>query len=152
MKWAQLNWLPAPLWCLWRDLTWCRRARSEWLKKMERYHARGGAARAHAVDRVRTIAFDGGCYDWDDNVPTDWALVLVRRWKLEPLSKPPGWHVSHENRAGKCCECGVPIGRYDSKYIEIAPPHRLRCLHWVDDARTRVSAIDESKWYYWTDG
>lgn len=77
MKW-HLNWLPAPLWEIWRDLTWCRAKRKEWLSKMEGYRAKGDRFAEH---RVRKILEDRPT-DWDDNIPKKWARVLHKRWGM----------------------------------------------------------------------
>lgn len=74
---------------------------------------------------------------------------------MEP-SKPPGWRIWHENRDGACFVCGAALGRYDSKFIEQTPPHRLLCKYLPTDDTAHGEAIaqihDRRLWYYWTDG
>ena len=75
---THLNWLPAPLWILWRDLTWARKKRSDWLAKLERYRI---ANPKFAENRVRLL-MKGRPMDWDDNTPKEWAETVAKRWGL----------------------------------------------------------------------
>jgi hypothetical protein len=65
-------------------MTWGKRDRADYLAKMQRYYDKGSQARKMAIDRVMRSArlVDGDVRDWDDNIPGDWAMVLVRRWGL----------------------------------------------------------------------
>lgn len=146
LGWPQFNWLPRPLWVRWRDLTWCRRSRRAWLKRLQHLYARGGAAQAAAIDRVECLAFKNTCWEFDDNVPIEWALVLVKRWNLKQ------WHIWHENRRGFCLSCGKLLEQYDTKWIETSSPFRLKCTDCRPDQDWSNYVDDAGDWYHWTDG
>lgn len=75
---THLNFLQPTLWELWRDMTWARKDRLDYLAKMERYHVRNPR---YAESRVRDV-LTGSPTDWDDNVPERWAKTLARRWGM----------------------------------------------------------------------
>lgn len=83
MRVPRLGFLPVPLWEIWRDLTWAREARSQWLAKMQRYYDAGSRAKEMAEARVRAVAWGDSVWDWDDNVPSKWALHLAKKWGLK---------------------------------------------------------------------
>lgn len=75
----QLNFLAkhnatVPLWEWWRDATWCREAKREWLAKMERYKSKNPK---YAIHRAEMIIKDRPT-DWDENIPKRWAKEFLR--------------------------------------------------------------------------
>ncbi len=55
-----------------------------------------------------------------------------------------------KNRCGNCCHCGKALKQYDSKFIEVAEPHKIMCSYGFE--KCDKIAVDEREWYYWTDG
>lgn len=84
IQWPTCPWLPGPMWSRWRDMTWRKKDRADYLAKMQRYYDVGGRVKGYAVDRVKRSARLVPEYpiDWDDNIPGDWAMVLAKRWGL----------------------------------------------------------------------
>lgn len=83
MNWPQLNWLPVPLWALWRDLTWAAAARKEWCAKVQRYYDKGADMRQMAIARARSVIAQKDVSDWDDNVPPEWGRTMLKRWGVD---------------------------------------------------------------------
>lgn len=49
--------------------------KEDWQEKMRRYFQNENS-KDMAVHRVRLLC-NGGCWDWDDNVPAEWAEELA---------------------------------------------------------------------------
>lgn len=56
--------------------------KQEWQDKMWRHYLMNRMAKMMAIDRVRKLAFENACWDWDDNIPVAWALELAKKWEL----------------------------------------------------------------------
>jgi hypothetical protein len=89
--WPQFNWLPAFIWRRWRDLTWARKARAEWMEGMERsWHINPIRTESRLIHLLLHNP-----YDRDDNVAIDWALDLLKKWQRKGFAnycfeqKPP---------------------------------------------------------------
>ena len=58
-------------------------SKEDWQNKMQRYYTHNARTKAMAIDRVTKLAFQNKCWDWDDNIPVEWARELAKKWELE---------------------------------------------------------------------
>jgi len=57
------------------------KSKQDWQNKMWRYYVDCPKMKAMAIDRVNEL-INGGCWDWDDNIPVKWAQELAKKWEL----------------------------------------------------------------------